>query len=164
MIISTGHDGHGERKGALGGRNSHTSSGNDQMSFCHAVGATAVPLRCADVTCICSDVVLDRCTVVGVASGSFTTYGQCECCCERLAWASRLVDGSDGIGAVYCVNCGAVRVNPFPAPGIWPRAADPSVQRARPTGLAADRARRRGGHWVEYDLSQPVEGRARRGS
>ena len=51
MIISTGHDGHGERKGALGGRNSHRSRGNDQMSFCHAVGATAVPLRCADVTC-----------------------------------------------------------------------------------------------------------------
>ena len=53
-------------------------------------------------------------------------------------------------------------LNPFPLPGIWPRAADPSVQRAQPTGLATGRARHLGAWWVDNDHSQAVEGRARR--
>ena len=42
--------------------------------------------------------------------------------------------------------------NPFPSPGIWPRAADPSVQHAKPTGLAIGHARHRGACRVDIDL------------
>ena len=98
MIISTGHDGHGERKGALGGQQLQIKRKQpDVILPCCRCHRRSSALRRRDVHY--SDVVLDERTVVGVASGSSTKYGYCECCCERLAWASRLVDGSDASGA-----------------------------------------------------------------
>ena len=52
-------------------------------------------------------------------------------------------------------------VTVFPGRGS---AAGSSVQRARPTGAAADRPRLRGAYRVDNDLSQRAEARARRRS